>query len=77
MQAARIGEIVEQRVERAGKPMKKQESENDEPDVPLDRNAEEARAALVLADRDQVRPKGERRMKPIAPTASAKQTSTK
>jgi hypothetical protein len=44
--------------------MKKHESVKDDPDVPLDRNAEKARAPLVFADREQVRPNGERRRIP-------------
>ena len=52
VQAARIGEIVDQRIERAGKRHEEARQRERDPDVPLDGNAEEARAALVLADRN-------------------------
>ena len=52
MQAARIGEIVDQRVERAGEAHEEAGQRERDPDMALDRNAEEARAPLVLADRD-------------------------
>src|SRR6202047_3992961 len=52
MQAARIGEIVDQRIERAGKAHEEAGQREPDPDVALDGNAEEAGAAFVLADRD-------------------------
>ena len=52
MQPSRIGEIVDERVERSGKAHEKARQRECDPDVTLDRNAEKAGAALVLADRD-------------------------
>src|SRR5258708_39806941 len=52
MQAPRIGKIVDQRIERAGKSHEEAGQGEGDPDVSFHRNAEEAGAALVLADRD-------------------------
>ena len=45
--------------------------------MPLDGNAEEARAALVLADGQQRAAEGRAQQKPINATATAKKNSTK
>ncbi len=78
MQASRIGEVIDECIERAGKGHEEAGQGERDPDVPFDGNAEEggerrsfSRIAIM------VRPKGERRMNPISPTASAKQSSTK
>src|SRR5579862_3682355 len=52
-QRARIDEIGEERVERAGDADEEARDHPRHPDVIVDRNAEEARAPLVLADREQ------------------------
>src|SRR5581483_7775987 len=53
MQAAWIGEVVDQRIERAGERHEEAGQRERDPDVALDWDAEEAGAALVLADGDQ------------------------
>src|ERR1700691_4304552 len=53
VEVARVGEIVEQRVERAGKAHEKAGQRERRPDVAFDRDAEKARPPLVLADRQQ------------------------
>src|ERR1700755_1859265 len=50
MQAAWIGEVVAQRIERAGKRHEETGQREGDPDMALDGNAEEARTPLVLAD---------------------------
>ena len=50
-QRARIDEIVEQSVKRAGEADEAAGNHPGQPDMPVHRNAEEAGAALVLADR--------------------------
>ena len=57
-QIVRIGEIVEQCVERAGQADKQAGDDPGQPDVPVDRNAEKPRASLVFADRQQGATKG-------------------
>ena len=52
MQASRIGEVVDQRIERAGKSHEEAGQCEGDPDMPFNGDAEEAGAALVLADRD-------------------------
>src|SRR6516164_6142327 len=56
MQAARIGEIIDQRVERAGKADEEAGQRECDPDVALDRDAEKARTPLILADCDHGAP---------------------
>src|SRR5579871_5034076 len=55
-QRARIDEVAQKRVERAGEADEEARDHPRHPDVPVDRNAEEARAALILADREQGAP---------------------
>src|SRR3981081_104849 len=52
MQAPRVGKVVHQRVKRAGKPHEEAGQRERDPDVAFHGNAEEAGAALILADRD-------------------------
>ena len=70
-QRARIGEIVEQRIERAGDADEEARDHEREPDVQLDRDAEEARAPLVLADGDQRAPERRSESRAIAPTQTS------
>src|SRR5215831_15442483 len=53
MQRQGIGKIIEQRVERAGKGGKEAGEREGEPDLAFDRDRQEARAALIFADRPQ------------------------
>ena len=50
MQRQGIGEIVEQRVKRAGKGRKEAGEREGEPDLAFDRDRQEARATLIFAD---------------------------
>ena len=50
MQPARVGEVVDQRVKRSGKSHEEAGKREGDPDVALDRDAEETRPALVLAN---------------------------
>src|ERR1019366_9297296 len=52
MQASRVREIIDQRIERAGKAHEEAGQGECDPDMPLHGNAEEAGAALIFADRD-------------------------
>ncbi len=52
MQAARIGEIVDQGIERASETHEQARQGEREPDLALHRDAEKARAALILTDRN-------------------------
>ena len=65
MQRQRIGKVVEQRIERAGKRRKEAGDREREPDVAFDRECQEARAALVLADRAQGMAEGRADRRPI------------
>ncbi len=52
-QRARVDEVVEQRIERAGKADEAAGNNPGHPDMPIDRDAEKARPALVFPDRQQ------------------------
>ena len=76
-QRARIGEIVQQRIERAGRADEDARDYKRQPNMALDGDAEEARAPLVLADRRQRAAEGRGEKLRHDPDAEGEQPSAK